>query len=349
VPELIRVPGPDRISPLEALEFAFHDTLHLLFSPFEGRRWFKLSIVCLFLGGGTASAAFHWSLGKLPAELGFREAVGDLVDFIAGSPGLILSIILLGLGLSLILFYLRSVFRFVLVDTIVRGEAFLRQASQGLRRPARSYFIWLLGVLVAVGTVLGAGALLALPHLRTAAASSGTGSLVFVALLAVILLAEMAMGILVALLITLTDDLVVPVMYSEGVVLPAAWKTVWKHFQAEPKAFGFYVLLRFVASVVVGAAVLLFLFPALVAIFSGAIISGALVVLTLRLVGVAWVWNPLTLFLASLGLLLLMTVLLLLMSVVGMPGQVFLQSMGVRFIASRVPSLGTALGRLRHP
>lgn len=348
-PELMHVPGLVRISAVEALEAAFGDTLRLLFSPFNTKRWMKLSVVCLFLGGGTASAAFHWSLGTLPAEVGFREAVSDLVDFIAGNPFLILSIILLGLGLSLILFYLRSIFRFVLVDAVVQGEISPRKASRDLRRPARSYFTWLLGILMVVGTVLGAGALLALPHLRAAAGSSGTGSLIFVALLASVLLVEIAVGLCIALLITLTDDLVVPVMYAEQEKFAAAWRTVWRHFRAEPKAFGFYILLRFFMAVVVGAAVLFFLFPALVAIFSGAIISGALVVLTLRLVGVAWVWNPLTLFLSSLGLLVLLSVLLLVMSVVGMPGQVFLQNMGIRFIASRVPSLGVTLGRARQP
>ena len=342
------MPVFDGVSPVRALEFAFYDTLRLLFSPFEGRRWVKLSVVCLFLGGGTTSAAFHWSLGTLPAEVGFQEAVSDLVDFIAGNPLLILSIILLGLGLSLILFYLRAVFRFVLIDSIIREEVSVRKAARALRRPAHSYFFWLLGILVVVGILLGTGALLALPHLRTAAAA-GTGSVVFVALLAGIFLAEIGMGLLVALVVTLTDDLVAPIMYAERQRFSTAWKTVWSHFRAEPRTFGLYVLLRFFMAVAVGAAVLLFLFPALVAVFSGAIISGALVVLTLRLVGVAWVWNPLTLFLASLGLLLLMSALLLLMSVVGMPGQVFLQDMGIRFIGSRVPSLGTALGRARQP
>jgi len=336
------VPGSDGVSPVRALEFAFHDTLHLLFSPFEGRRWIKLSVVCLFLGGGTSSAAFHWSLGTLPAEVGFQEAVSDLLDFIAGNPLLILSIILLGLGLSLILFYLRAIFRFVLIDSIIREEVSVRKAARELRRPAHSYFFWLLGILVVVGILLGTGALLALPHLRTAAASGG-GSLVFVALLAGIFLAEIGMGLFVALVVTLTDDLVAPIMYAEKQRFPAAWKTVWRHFRAEPRTFGLYVLVRFIMAVAVGAAVLLFLFPALVAVFSGAIISGALVVLTLRLVGVAWVWNSLTLFLASLGLLLLISALLLLMSVVGMPGQVFLQDMGIRFIGSRVPSLGATL------
>ena len=343
------MPGFDAISPVRALELAFRGTLHLLFSPFEGRLWVKLSAVCLFLGGGTSSAAFHWSLGTLPAEVGFQEAARELIDFIGGNPFLIVSLILAGLGLSLILFYLRAVFRFVLIDSIVQEKVLVRRAAREFRRPARSYFFWLLGILVVAGMILGAGALIALPHLRTAAASSGTGSAGFVAMLAAIFLAEIGMGLLIALVVTLTDDLVAPVMYAEKERFTAAWKTVWRHFRAEPRAFGFYVLVRFFMAVVVGAAVLLFLFPALVALFSGAIISGALVVLTLRLVGVAWVWNPLTLFLASLGLVLLMGALLLLMSVVGMPGQVFLQDMGIRFIGSRVPSLGVILVRARQP
>jgi hypothetical protein len=342
-PEVIRVPVFDGITPVRALELAFRNTLHLLFSPFEARRWIKLSVVCLFLGGGTSSAAFHWSLGTLPAEVGFREAVSDLIDFISGNLFLMVSLFLVGLGLSLVLFYLRAVFRFVLIDSFVRKEVLVRKAARDLRRPAHSYFLWLLGILVVAGALLGTGALLALPHMRTAAASSGTGSAGFVALLAVFFLAEIAIGLLVALVVALTDDLVAPVMYAEKKRFPAAWRAVWGHFRAEPRTFGLYVLIRFAIAVVVGAAVLLFLFPALVAVFSGAIISSALVVLTLRLVGVAWVWNPLTLFLASLGLLLLMSALLLLMSVVGMPGQVFLQGMGVRFIGSRVPSLGAML------
>ena len=342
-PEVIRKPGSDGITPFRAMELAFRNTLRLLFSPFEARRWIKLSVVCLFLGGGASSAAFHWSLGALPAEVGFRAAFSNLIGFISGNAYLVISLVLLGLGLSLILFYLRAVFRFVLIDSFVRREVMVRRAARTLRRPAHSYFLWLLGILVVGGFLLGTGALLALPHLRTAAASSGTGSVAFVALLVAFFLAEIGIGLSVAVVVALTDDLVAPVMYAEKKRFPSAWRTVLGHFRAEPRVFGFYVLIRFIAAVIVGATVLLFLFPALVAVFSGAIISGALVVLTLRLVGVAWVWNPLTLFLASLGLLLLMSALLFLMSVVGMPGQVFLQGMGIRFIGSRVPSLGDML------
>ena len=341
--EVIRKPGTDGVTPVRAMELAFRTTLRLLFSPFEARRWIKLSVVCLFLGGGTSSAAFHWSLGALPAEVGFREAFSDLIDFISGNAALMASLVLVGVGLSLVLFYIRALFRFALIDSFVRGEVMVRKAARALRRPAHSYFLWLLGILLVGGALLGTGALLALPHMRTAAASSGTGSVAFVALLAVFFLAEISIGLLVTLAVALTDDLVAPVMYAEKRRFASAWRAVLTHFRAEPRVFGLYVLLRFVTAVIVGAAVLLFLFPALVAVFSGAIIGGTLVVLTLRLVGVAWVWNTLTLFLASLGLLLLMSTMLLLMSVVGMPGQVFLQGMGIRFIGSRVPSLGAML------
>jgi hypothetical protein len=89
----------------------------------------------------------------------------------------------------------------------------------------------------------------------------------------------------------------------------------------------------------VGIAVLFFLFPALVALFSGAIIVAVVVVMALHLVGLAWVWNPLTVVLAGAAVLLLMVLLLTLLGVAGMPGQVFLQTFGMRFMAPRVPAL----------
>jgi len=344
---VVREPATAGLSPAEALTSAFSDTLRLLFSPFDLRRWIKLSIVCLFLGGGTSSAAFHWSLGSLPSEVGVRDVLIQGRAYLAQHLWLIVLAIALGLGLGLSVLYLRALFRFVLVDTIVKREILVRQAISEFRPLAHSYFFWLLGALLVAGTVLAAGVLAVLPHLRTTPAA-GRGSLVFTAALATILLAEVFAGLIVALVIMLTDDLAVPVMYAEGLRLLAAWRKLWRYARGESGSFALYVLLRFVVSVGVGVAVLFFLFPVLVALFSGAIILGALVVLALRLVGIAWVWNLLTLVLASLALLLLMGLLLVLLSLAGMPGQVFLQNFGMRFIAPRVPSL-SALWRLPHP
>jgi hypothetical protein len=55
------------------------------------------------------------------------------------------------------------------------------------------------------------------------------------------------------------------------------------------------------------------------------------------LLGFAWAWNPITVALALAALVLLIGVLLILLSVAGMPGQVFLQDYGLRFILPRLP------------
>ena len=98
----------------------------------------------------------------------------------------------------------------------------------------------------------------------------------------------------------------------------------------------------------ISIAVLFVLFPVLMGLSSGALVTAALVILALRVVGLAWAWNPVTIFLAALALCIFTGLLFALLSVVGMPGQVYLQNYGVRFIASRVPSLG-ALCRASVP
>jgi hypothetical protein len=332
-------PTRSALSPVGALRSAFSDTLRLLFGPFDTRRWIKLSVVCLFLGGGTASAAFHWSLSTLPADLGYEEARAFLREYLIEHPGLILLAVVLAISLALIILYLRALFRFVLVDCLVRGDVLLQQDPQ-VRPLMHSYFFWLLGALLAMGVALGAGTLAAFPHLLSAAGPEAH-SVSFWMTLAGLLLMEVVIGLSAAVIIALTDDLVVPTMYAERLRLLPAWRKVAQIMHCEAGSVVLFVLLRFVVSVGIGVAVLMFLFPALVALFSGGVIVGVLVILALRLVGFAWVWNPLTLLLTALALLVLMSLMLILLAVAGMPGQVFLQGFGIRFIAPRVPSLQT--------
>jgi len=314
---------------------AFNDTYHLLLDPIDTRLWMKLSVLCLFLGGGATSAAFHWALSALPGELGGADVMAHLRVFLARHPTLLLLATALAIALGITLVYLRALFRFALVDSILRREAHLHGAIRELRPVAGSYFRWLLGALVVMGLTLAAGALVALPSLRAASGQSLTPS-IFVA---AILLAEALIGFLAALGITLTDDLVVPIIYAERLTVLPAWRRLLEKLRGEAGAFTLYILLRFVVSVGVGIAVLFFLFPALVALFSGAIIVAVVVVMALHLVGLAWVWNPVTVVLAGAAVLLFMALLLTLMGVAGMPGQVFLQTFGLRFMAARVPAV----------
>jgi hypothetical protein len=328
------------ISPAGAISWALEDTLRLLFRPFDAWKWTKLSLLCLFLGGGTPTAAFQWSLSALPSDFRLSDLVTGARQYVAQHPSLIFLVIVLAFALGLGYLYLRSVFRFVLVDSLVKMEVAARSAWSALRPLGQSYFWWLVGTLVALAITFSLMVIVAFPGLQVAS-TSGAGRLFATASLALILSLIVLLGLAGALVIMLTDDLVVPLMYADRLSLPSAWGELWRKMRHDPTAFTVYVLLRFALSVGVSVAVLLFLVPLLVGVFSGAVIIGATVVLALHLVGLAWVWNLPTISLALASLVLLCATLVVLLSVVGMPGQVFLQGFGLRFIAARSPSLQT--------
>ncbi len=328
---------PHALSPPEALAAAWHDTLRLLLRPLHTRRWIKLSVICLFLGGGTPTAAFQWSLSSLPMDLRVGDLLDRARDYVTRNMGLSILVVVLALGFAVSLLYLRAVFRFSLVDALVKRDDHALPVWRHLRALGESYFFWLLGTLALMGVTFSAVAITAFPYLRSATAAGDHNS--FVELLLLALLAAVALtGLLVALLIMLTEDLVVPIMYAEQSPLAAAWRKLAQTLRREPRALMIYILLRLLVSVGVSVAVLFFLFPILVTLFSGAIIVAALIVLSLHLLGGVWAWNSFTILLAVAAGLLLSTMLLMVLGVVGMPGQVFIQDFGLRFIASRYPS-----------
>jgi hypothetical protein len=327
------------LSPIEALSVAWRETLRLLFRPWSGRRWIMLSVVCMFLGGGTSTAAFQWGLSTLPVDIHPAQILLRLRLILAERLSLIILAVTFILGLLLALLYARCVLRFVLVDAVIKQEVALGRGWRDLQPLGRAYFFWLVGVLSSLLLMASTVVVLSFPHLGSSHVESRPlwlASLLLVLALAVVVV----FGLLVAVVIALTDDLVVPLIYAERTSLPAAWGKVWKVARRDTGTFIFYIALRFAVSMGISVAVLFFLFPVLMGLSSGAIIAAALVILALRAVGFAWAWNPVTTLLGIVALLLLTSLLFVLLSVAGMPGQVYLQNYGVRFIASRVPTLG---------
>lgn len=320
--------------PVEALRAAFHDTLRLLFVPMTAGRWARLCLICLFLGGGTSTAAFHWSLGSLPSEIGLDWRLAAARVYLAEQPWALGAFVLAVLIGGLILLYLRALCRFALVDTILERRVSPRISIRRHRALARSYYGWLLGALVTLGTFFSVVLILARPHLR-----AGESSLAVTLFVAGLLAATVLAGLALAVLVALTDDLVVPVMIAERLPFTTAWRRLLVCARAERSTFAVYLLLRFILAVGVGVATLLFLFPALLTLFSGAIITSALAVLSARLLGMEWVWNAATLTLATAALALLIAIVLALLSLAGMPGVVLLQSYGIRFVSPRFPTL----------
>lgn len=340
----VPAPRPDTgaLSPIEALSAAWRATWRLLFRPFDRRRWIALSIVCLFLGGGASTAAFQWGFGALPADLHLSDVAFRLRALLAQHLSLTVLALLAGVGLFLGIIYVRCVFRFVLIEQVLRQDTTVRAAWRNLQSYGRTYFRWLFGAFAVLLALFSAGAIGSYRYfvlIREAGRPEWLASALLIADTA----AVVGMGLLMAIIITLTDDLVAPLMYAQKISLPAAWRIVGKLAWEDSVAFEFYIVLRFAVGMGVSVAVLIVLFPVLMGLSAGALVTTALTILTLHLVGLEWVWNPVTISLVALALGVFTGLLFALLSVVGMPGQVYLQNYGVRFIASRVPALRSAL------
>jgi hypothetical protein len=310
----------------------------LLFRPFHLRRWIALSIVCLFLGGGTSTAAFQWGFGALPIDLRDSEFLLHLRTALAQHSSLIALAVILSLAMILGLIYVRCVFRFILIDAVIRQNTAVRESWKSLNSYGRAYFLWLLGVVGVVLALLFGAAIVSFRCLGLIRAA-GHPEWVVSLLVVVELVVVVCVGLLGAIAITLTDDLVAPLMYAEKISLPLAWRIIWRMSRRDSATFLFYIVLRFAVGMGISIAVLFVLFPVLMGLSSGAMVTAALVVLGLRAVGMAWAWNPVTMVLGALALAVFTGLLFALLSVVGMPGQVYLQNFGVGFLASRVPSL----------
>src|SRR5207237_6380213 len=86
--------------------------------------------------------------------------------------GLVVATSVLGLSLVLALLYFRSVLRFILVDSILKGgDGMLAAAFSDVRPLAHSYFLWLLGCLAAGAALLPVGVMVGMRYLRSLVAA----------------------------------------------------------------------------------------------------------------------------------------------------------------------------------
>ncbi len=278
---------------------AFGATAAFLF-PFDLRRWAKLAVVALFAGGGLSLPTFQAEVpGSVDRPTGGEvsgvapDATGLPPDAVPIVVAVVAAVVLVGVAYSVV----GAIMEFVFVESL-RTEAVTirrhwgRRWRQGLR---------LFGFRIAIGLpvlALLAGwiGLLAAPVLL-----EGVDPLVPVgALLLFGLPLIFLVGLLYALVASLTTVFVVPIMIeTDGGVL-AAWRRLWVSIRTHPKQYLAYVAVGFVltvatgilASIVVGVAAVVLLMPfailavAVVFLFS---LSSTVALVTLGAAGVLFV------------------------------------------------------------
>lgn len=260
----------------DSISDALTRTRALLLTERDFARWLKYGFIAMLgasvaRGGGGGGANFqiptgpsggeggHWSG---PRDVGpevldaFRAAIEWLGANLAGLLVLAVGLITVWIVLWLVVFYIRSVFRFIFVDAIASpeepgiGESWHRHTGQGL-----SLLLWylLLGLvplmlaIIALIPILSSIGLLAsgkpLGAVLGIGGMFGLMGLIFFAVL------------LLAIGRALTDDLLVPAMYVRRCGVVAGWRHVARAWRGQLGNVVLFYLLKLLMAI--GAAVVM--------------------------------------------------------------------------------------------
>ena len=238
---------------VEALDDAY-DATRTLLTPFDARQWLRLALVVFFVGSagsGGPSAAVGGSTGDPsgvpPGSSGPFGPPGDAALPFSPAEALPFVIVLLGVALVLGLLYvlIASIMEFVLVESLRRQRVRVRQyADQHLGRALGLFaFRLALGLLVVLPV-----AVVALVALSLAAGESP----IAVGVVAVSLPVLVLLGLVVAVVDTVTTNFVVPVMIQKNVGIVEGWRRFWPTLTDDSKQYGVYGLVWIVLVLAVG-------------------------------------------------------------------------------------------------
>ncbi|MGD9495666.1 MAG: hypothetical protein AB7Y46_05085 [Armatimonadota bacterium] len=340
----------------DSLTDAWQRTRGLLFMRPDAGRWLKLAFIAL-LGSSAARGSISYcrpsapptgqgggppGLAGPPDLQSAARLLAWLADNLAALIAVAIGLLVLWLALSLAVLYMRSVFRFIFIEAVAAprepavGASWGRHAGRGL-----SLLLWYLALgLLGMGLVVqvlvalvGGVALVAngepLPALLGV---SGIIALMLVALL---------VGLMLALLQTLTEDFLVPAMYARGCGVWEGWRAVRRAWRGQFWSVVLYYLLRLVLGV--GAAIasaLVGLFSLVVLVIPGmcltAIAAGIAAAAQDSSVAVAYLVPP-----AGLAVVVGVLVYAYLLQVLLLPISVFFQAWALSFIGRLDASLRT--------
>lgn len=341
------------ISAVDAVAPAWDRMRQLLFGPVRLGLWLRLFLIGLLTGELSTGGGGNWlqSVFQLPGIMNRASAHRHFVPMPWGSMpwsrlpvgrlGFWLPLLLIALlfvvVIVLLVMYLGSVLRFVLLETIINGQVRLRQSFRRWRPLAASLFLlrlWLTLILWALFVPLVAVPLLRLWRVgfRFEALRS------MLPLLAVVVALVVLLSLLSAVVWLFIKDFAVPLMALEDLSAGQACLRVWQMLRAEPGAYAGYVGMKIVlaiaAGMIAGIAVFLLIVLLLIPI---------VLLIVFGVVGTSTAGHALAFALAiALGVLLII-VAIVVSSAIGVAVMVFFQAYTVRFFAGHYEPLAALL------
>lgn len=234
-----------------AIDGAMRRTGHVLFRPFEVEKWFVMGF-CAWLaslgqGGFNFNLRFPWGPGRLDLGHGFHD-LGVAVPLVLTLAGVCAVV---GIALVIVLAWLSARGSFMFLDGVARNRGAVVEPWHQFREQGNSLFwfrvvLFLIGLLCMV-VIVGVGFGLALPDL----VSDHFGPMAVVGIVVGGML-FLPFVIVMAVVMSLLDDFIVPIMYLRGLRTVDAWK-VFRHEVAAGYFWNFVVfyLVKFLIGIAV--------------------------------------------------------------------------------------------------
>jgi len=233
-----------------------------LFQPFRFDYWSRIAVLGIL--AGELSSSGHYGRGRHAAHQSsipgsFPHSIPDAIHpnasaWIAQHWQIILAAIGAAILISLLFLYIGSVLRFVLYEAVLRDRAHIREGWARWSDAGLEYFSFRIMVVVPYGFI--AIYFVGVPLWRVI--KSGGGGPELFATIAQLVGAVALVGILgliVAVVMVMTKDFVVPQMMFEGISCTEGWGRLWPQVKGDPGSFAAYILLKIVLAI---AALILF-------------------------------------------------------------------------------------------
>jgi hypothetical protein len=337
-----------RLSAVEAIHPAFERLKTMMFRPFRMKTWLKVGLIGWLAGGVAASGSFNVpsAPGEMPRASG--KSVEDFIHslHLGNYIPLIVVLVIIALMIAVAFIYLFCRFRFVLFDSVLSSDANIERGWSRYGRQAHRYFgFWLIYTVISWGALLFIVALPLWRAYKHGIFQSDDFLGEFFRLLLPIVLGMMAFAVVSAIVSSLANDFIVPMLALDDLTIGRAWAELKSAISAEPGTWAGYLGMKFLLTIAAGivtsiAAFAVGMICLLVLLIPG-IVIGLLVALIAKALG------PVGLVLGILAIIVGIAALVVLLLTIGLmitaPNAVFFTAYSFYFFGGRYPKLGAML------
>jgi hypothetical protein len=332
------------ISAIDAIGPAFAHTKQQLFQPFRVDQWAKLALVGLLAGELTTGSCgnLHSNFQFPKHANSFAPAAFPMIDPVLLAL-MIALLIVIGFAFFMLLFYLHSVMRFILFDSVIARQCEIGQQWNRRQGAALKYLLWQIGFVLV--TTAGLALLIGVPAMFAFAAGWLTKPKEHLPPLILcgmaLVLVVMVFVLVCAVVQVFTKDFVVPQMALEDLSAFEAWGRLLPMLRAEKGPYFGYLLMKMVMAI--GVAIVLGIIATIMILLALIPVGGfgAIAVLAGKAVGLQW--NLYTITFAVVVGSFILGVIFYLVAIIAVPAIVFFPAYSIYFLASRYPRLAMAL------